>query len=262
MARLKRPELTAEARRRNREQLARAGADVRGSRRRRRLTQARLGQRVGLSQSSISQIELGLGGSFSLDSWQSIAIALDRPLRLEFGRDSREEPVDAGHLVIQELILRLGRQAGYGRAFELATRPADPSRSADVGLRDDRHRRLLLIEAVNSMGDIGAAVRSSERKRAEAESLGAALGDGEGYAVFCCWVVRATLRNRALVSRYPEVFAARFPGSSSGWIQALTAGTAPPAGRVSCGATSRLPDSSPGVAADGFDRVTSVLDQA
>ncbi|MGI8702985.1 MAG: helix-turn-helix transcriptional regulator [Candidatus Limnocylindrales bacterium] len=106
MARHKRPELTAEARRRNREQLARAGADVRGSRRRRRLTQARLGQRVGLSQSSISQIELGLGGSFSLDTWQSIAVALDRPLRL-VGTRTREEPVDAGHLVIQELILRL-----------------------------------------------------------------------------------------------------------------------------------------------------------
>jgi hypothetical protein len=42
------------------------------------------------------------------------------------------------------------------------------------------------------------------------------------------WVVRATARNRALVARYPEVFAARFPGSSARWVAALTTGALPP----------------------------------
>ncbi len=42
------------------------------------------------------------------------------------------------------------------------------------------------------------------------------------------WVVRAAARNRALVARYPEVFAARFPGSSARWVAALTHGTEPP----------------------------------
>jgi hypothetical protein len=41
-------------------------------------------------------------------------------------------------------------------------------------------------------------------------------------------VVRATARNRALLARYPEVFAARFPGSSARWVRALTTGEAPP----------------------------------
>ena len=44
------------------------------------------------------------------------------------------------------------------------------------------------------------------------------------------WIVRATARNRALVARYPEVFAARFPGSSAGWLASLSKGTAPPNG--------------------------------
>jgi hypothetical protein len=42
-------------------------------------------------------------------------------------------------------------------------------------------------------------------------------------------VVRATARNRALLARYPEVFAARFPGSSRQWVNAITTGAEPPA---------------------------------
>jgi hypothetical protein len=43
------------------------------------------------------------------------------------------------------------------------------------------------------------------------------------------WVVRATARNRAIVARYPEIFAARFRGSSRAWVGAITNGTPPPA---------------------------------
>src|SRR3972149_417997 len=54
-------------------------------------------------------------------------------------------------------------------------------------------------------------------------------GGAEGpYRVAACWVVRPTRRNRELMARYPEVFAARFPGSSLGWVRALAEGTAPP----------------------------------
>jgi hypothetical protein len=39
--------------------------------------------------------------------------------------------------------------------------------------------------------------------------------------------MRGTRRNRLLVARYPDVFAARFPGSSRNWARALTTGAAP-----------------------------------
>src|SRR5579864_6088596 len=101
-------ELAAQARRLNLELLARAGAQVAESRRRRRWTQARLGHQVGLAQSTVSKAERGFGGSLSLDAWQRIGLALDRPLRIELSRDVREEPADAGHLAIQELVMRVG----------------------------------------------------------------------------------------------------------------------------------------------------------
>jgi transcriptional regulator with XRE-family HTH domain len=247
--RLTRPQLAAEAVRRNHEQLARLGAEVRRSRLRRRLTQAELGMRASLSRSAVSRIELGAGGGHTLDSWQRIGLALGRPFRVDLLRDALEDPRDAGHLAVQELILRLGRAAGYSGRFELSTSPDRPSRSADVGLLDDRRRRLLLVEAWNSVGDVGASARSSDRKLAEADRLAVARWGTADYLVGGCWVVRATRRNRALVARYPELFAARFPGSSRRWVRALTVGDVPPSapGLVWCDpAAERLLEWRPG----------------
>lgn len=228
MSRMRRAELHAEAARRNREQCARLGADVRRSRKRRRLTQRALAALIGVVQSTISDLERGHGGSLSLDLWQRVFGALDRHLVLDASRDAEEEPADAGHLAIQELVLRLGRAVAYSAAFELATRPADPSHSADVALRDDRRRLLILLECWNTIGDIGAAARSSARKVAEAEAAAVAFGGDRPHRVAACWVVRATRRNRALVARYPEVFIVRFPGSSLGWVKAMLTGAEPP----------------------------------
>ncbi len=229
MPRYRRQELAAEATRRNREQTARLGGRVREARLRRRMTQQQLAGRVDLSRSAVSAIERGLGGGHTLDTWQRLAVALDIRLNIDLARDPVEEPIDAGHLRIQELVLRLGREAGYRGSFELPTRPAEPTRSSDVGLRDDQRRRLTFVECWNTIGDLGAAARSTNRKLAEAEAFAIAVGGERPHRVAGCWVVRATARNRELVRRYPEVSAARFPGSSLGWVRALTLGTDPPA---------------------------------
>lgn len=228
MVKLKRSELASEAHRRNQEQSARLGGELRASRRRRRLTQQQVGDAVGVARSTVSAAENGHGAGLTLDTWQRLGVAFDRPLRLELARDALEEPADAGHLALQELVIGLGRRVGYTGLFELATRPADSRRSVDVGLRDDRRRQLVLVEVWNTFGDVGASARSTNRKVAEAEALAVVLGGESPYSVAACWVVRATRRNRELVARYPELFAARFPGSSAGWVRALTQGGDPP----------------------------------
>ena len=124
--------------------------------------------------------------------------------------------------------MRTARPAGYRGLVELPTQPAEPWRSIDVALVDDLRRRLVIIECWNTIGDIGAAARTSSRKQAEAGDLVAARWGTAPHRVGLCWVVRATPRNRALVARYPEVFAARFPGSSAGWLRAIAAGGEPP----------------------------------
>jgi len=225
----RRSQLLIEADREAVEVAVRCGRHIAEARRRRRLTQEQLGALVDLDRSRISQLERGLGAGASLTVWHRIGRALDLPLRVEFGRDSAAGPADAGHLAIQELLLLLARGVGRTRFIELATRPSDPVRSSDVVARDDRERVIILQEAWNLIGDIGAGLRSSTRKRAESDAAAVlAGGDGGPYRVASCWVVRATARNRALVARYPETFATAFPGSSAAWVRALTTATAPP----------------------------------
>lgn len=223
MPQVKRPELIAEARRRNLEQLAALGGEVKAARLRRHWTQRQVADRAGISRSSESRIERGAGGGQSLDTWQRVALSVGRPLIVRLQRDPLEETADAGHLAMQELLLRLGRRGGFGGSFELPMKPAEPWRSTDVGLRDDVCRVLMLVECWNTFGDFGAAARASSRKSAEAGQLAVLIGGERPYRVASCWVVRDTKRNRELVRRYPEVFRARFPGSSERWVRALTA---------------------------------------
>ena len=183
---------------------------------------------MGVVQPTISDLERGRGASLSLDVWQRTFLALDRDVRFEATRDPRDEPADAGHLAMQELLLRWHARLGAPARSKLPTKPAEPWRSTDVGIRHDRHRVLILVECWNTFGDIGAAARSTNRKLAEAATLRRAIGEDNAYRVAGCWVIRATIRNRELVSRYPELFRARFPGSSAGWVQALTDGGVPP----------------------------------
>jgi len=185
--------------------------------------------RVGTSRSTISRIEIGQGHGVPVELWVRIASALGLQARFELGRDPLAAPEDAGHLGIQELVLRLARRSGYGGTFELPLPASDPSRFVDVFLRSDTARRLVVAECHNMVGNVGAELRSFERKLALARDLAVVLGeDGEPYAVHGVWVVRATRRNRELVARYPTLFAARFPGSSRAWVGALTMGSPPP----------------------------------
>jgi transcriptional regulator with XRE-family HTH domain len=219
----KRPAARIAGEDRARQAASRAGADVRASRRARRWTQAHLAARIGISRAKVAKLELGRGAGTPSGTWFALGEALGRPYRAEFLRDTFAEPPGAGHLDIQELVLRVGKGAGYEGRFELATRPTDPARSSDAVLLDRRRRRMVLVECWNTFGDLGAAARSSDRKLAEAAALAVALGgDGPTLTVGLCWVVRDTAANRALIARYEHIFAARFPGSSGAWVMALT----------------------------------------
>src|SRR4051794_12334445 len=65
-------------------------------------------------------------------------------------RARRASGADRGHLAIQELMLRLAKQLGVARFFELPTKPAESTMSADVGWRDDNRRVLILNECWNT----------------------------------------------------------------------------------------------------------------
>lgn len=197
------------------------------------MTQRVAADKVGISQTAWSRIETGLGRHVPLQTWVAIGVVLDRPLAVSLSRplDAPRGSVDSGHLEIQEHVLRLARATGRHGTFELPTRPTDPSRSTDVGIRDDRHRVLIQVECWNTFGDLGAAIRATNRKTAEAaaHAIATTAGDTDPYRVATVWVVRASAGNRAIIARYPNIVDAAFPGSSRRWVAALTQGTEPPA---------------------------------
>lgn len=201
------------------------GQQVRSARRTARVTLRALAKRVGISPARLSEIERGLGGGAPIATWVSLGIALERPLSIALTRalDEPRGPADTGHLQIQEHVLGLAHTTGRRGTFELPTRPLDPSRSTDVGIRDIRHRVRILAECWNTFGDLGAAARGTHRKASEA----AATWPEDRIATV--WVVRATAANRRLLARYPHILAASFPGSSRAWVRALVRGDiAPP----------------------------------
>lgn len=195
------------------------------------MTQRALGARVGLGQARISDLGRGRGATAPMHTWIALGIAIGRPIAMSFSRDTEdEEPRDAGHLVAQELVLGLARTHGRRADFELPTRPADPARSIDVAIRDDRARAIIIVEIWNRLTDVGAAVRATTRKVAEAEGAAVlAAHGGQPYRVATSWLLADTAANRRLVARFPEIIASRFPGSSVGWVRCLAEGRPPPA---------------------------------
>jgi transcriptional regulator with XRE-family HTH domain len=232
MATRQRPtELTREIDRRSTAICLSLGREVREGRVRRSMTQRVAAERIGISQTAWSRIESGLGSQVPLKTWIALGIALERPLAVTFSRPlgASRGPADAGHLEIQEHVLGLARATGRLGTFELPTRPGDPARSTDVGLRDDRHRVLIQTECWNAFGDLGAAIRATNRKTAEAAAHAIATVHGAApYGVATVWVVRASAANRAVIARYPHIIDAAFPGSSRRWVAALTDGAEPP----------------------------------
>lgn len=201
------------------------GRVVREARRRLRMTQEQLGQAVGLRHSRIGEIERGEALGTPLLVWVRLGIVLGRPLAMSFSRDLEPRmPADAGHIDGQEFVLRLARTCGRHGSFELPTRPYDPSLSVDACIRDDADRTLILNEIWNRFDDLGRAARSTDRKVAEAAEIAVGLGGEQPYRVAHCWLLIDTAANRTLVARYPEVVAARFPGSSQAWVRSLTDG--------------------------------------
>ena len=208
MRRGKRPGAVRIGQREARAISANLGRDTRATRRRRHLTQARLGELVGLSQSEISRLELGQGAGASIETWVAIGIALNRPIGIGYTRDTVEPLTDAGHLDAQELVARLVRAAGWRVTFEAPNDPRAPTGSTD--LRLDRHDGVVLVEIWNRVDDLVAATRSGDRKLASVPGARTV------------WLLVDTAANRAIVRRYPTLLNSRFPGSSSAWVAALT----------------------------------------
>ncbi len=238
----------------------RLGVGLRETRLSAGLRQVDVATRAGIAQTSISMLERGLGRTVSLETWASVASAVNQQLAA-FLEDApgADRPRDYEHLKRQKLVIETAMAGGWRAAPEF---PIDPtltrSRTVDVYLERPARREAAVVEIWDFFDDVGAANRGLDGKIATvARRLAmteAAIGgppraidgppraidgppraiDGRPAAIdLLPWrvgglfVVRGTRRNRALVREFAAVFRARFPGSSNAWMAALRDPTAP-----------------------------------
>lgn len=205
-------------RRRSDEVAVRLGRAVREVRGASGLKQREVAAAAGVSQSWISNMERGRGRTASLETWCSVADALGLQL-VSFLENApgADRPRDYAHLIRQELVLRESRRGEWLGAVEEAMADGPQRlRFVDVLLRRPRRREIAVIEIWNWLDDVGEALRGFRTK------LKRTLDDHPEWIVSGVMVLRATARNRELVSRLNALFSAGLPGPSAGWLQALT----------------------------------------
>ena len=118
----KRPTARITGAARARDVMSMLGRGVAASRTRRGLIQRALAEKVGISRARLAAIEAGQGGAAPAEVWFALAATLGRYLRFEFARDPVEGLADAGHLDIQELLLRDSAGGGWEQVFEARSR--------------------------------------------------------------------------------------------------------------------------------------------
>ena len=170
------------------------GREVRAARLRMRRSQAKIAAAAGVSQPLISSMELGRGGSVSLDTWIAVAEAVG--LRLELlGGD------DGGALACHRMVAHLASRGGWAAA--VTTDETILSRGAD---RTVMH----VWDTVTAVGpDLARFVASIERERA-------APGRVSGIVV-----IPAIGGNRRRVSEVREELRDVFPAGGNAWYAAL-----------------------------------------
>ncbi len=173
---------------------------------------------AGIAQPYYSRIERGLELGAALGTLCACAAALN----VQFAgfieaMPGASLPRDIEHLRRQNLVLAVSAAGGWSGIPEASVDPGRWSRSIDVLLQRVARREAAVVEIWDLLLDGGEAMRGLESKvHALRERL------GPGWSVQGLLVVRGTHRNRALVGELRELFAARYPASSAGWLRALT----------------------------------------
>jgi transcriptional regulator with XRE-family HTH domain len=198
-----------------------------------KLTQAEVGALAGVVQGTVSEVERGTTATLSHLVLARMAKACGSELHAYLQRVSgAQEPRDIAHLRTQALIASTAEAGGWQATPEAAIEDAaERSRSIAVLLARAALERaaveLAIVEVLDWLPDVGASLRSWDRRLARVERWAIATRtrerDGATLVprVSGCWVLRATKRNRQLVRELRPLFAARFQGVGRDWIAAL-----------------------------------------
>lgn len=207
----------------------RFGLAIRALRRRRGWTQATLGERCGLSQSTISDIETGLAFASTVDTLGRVVTALGARIQvrvLAHGEDL-DRLLDASHARLVDVVAAFLRRRGWEVVPEATFSVYGERGSVDLLAYHPASGSLLVIEVKSAIPDVQATLAGIDRKARIAPAL--AREHGWRVSSVSRWLVvpgDATTRRR--VEAHGATFAAALPERT----RAMKRWASDPSGRV------------------------------
>ena len=202
----------------------RFGSAIRVIRIKRGWRQRDLADRCGVSTSTISRIERGHPGTFSLDVIRSVSAALDVRVDLvaRWRAGDLDRLLNSKHSALHELVARwLGKQAPeWILAPEVSFGIRGERGVIDIVAWHPGRQALLVIELKTDIADVNELIGTLDRKRRLAREIVA--DRGWRPKTVSAWVIVAPGRtNRARVGAHRAVLRAAYPVDGRGmraWI--------------------------------------------
>jgi transcriptional regulator with XRE-family HTH domain len=193
---------------------ARFGSAIRAVRQRRGWRQADLGAKAGVSASTISRLERGHPGSFSLDTIRAVASALDIRVDLvpRWRAGDLDRLVNARHSALHDLVASWFRDElpAWVLAPEVSFNVYGERGVIDIVAWHPGRRALLVIELKTDIADVNELLGTLDRKRRLAREAVAARGWEP--ATVSVWLVVASGRtNRGRLAVHRSVLRAALP---------------------------------------------------
>ena len=194
------------------------GDRLRRARHRGRWSQADVADRAGVSQATISRMELGAGGSITLDTWSAVAAAtgvrLVADLRSEAGRepawpDWEACPATAARRC-HALIDDEARRGGWTAVTHIA------GDTIETVLARPVRGEVAIVRVWDALASVDAAARDLLRAIERERELRAVTIDVGGLAV-----VLYTAGNRRRVAESRPILREAVPASGARWVSAL-----------------------------------------
>lgn len=176
------------------------------------LTQARVAQLAGVSQTEVGRAERGIG-DHSLDARCRLAAACGHELGWRLYPVATLRLRDSGQLALAQAITDAAH-ASWRIHLEVPVAPGD-ARAADLLL--DGQGETIHIEIERGLVDIQAQLRAAQLKRE-------ALTRGRQHAVWLVIAVPDTRNTRARLAPFAELLTRALPASSASAWRAIRAG--------------------------------------
>jgi transcriptional regulator with XRE-family HTH domain len=190
----------------------RFGLAIRALRRRRGWTQAQLGARCGLSQSTISDVETGLAFASPVDTLGRIVGALGARIvvRVLAHGEDLDRLLDGRHAGIVELVAAYLRRNGWQVIPEATFSVFGERGSIDLLAYHPATRSLLVVEVKSTIPDVQATLSGIDRKARLASRVAAERG-WQPASVSRWLVVPGDATSRRRVAAHEATFAAALP---------------------------------------------------